>query len=477
MNAGGAVEFELRFQVPQAALAAVLRAFGGARTEAVELHATYYDTADGRLAAAGHVLRLRREGRQWVQALKSRGDGLAARPEHEVALGSARRAPAVDPARHGATPEGQAVLALLADGGPLVERLQTRIQRLTRVVRHAGARVEVCFDRGRLVAGAAERPVAEVEFELRAGPPHALLALAERWVLRHGLWLEARTKSERGALLAKGLAVAPPRKAGAADWAPGSTTGTVFAAMLLESLLHLLPNAAVLAEGRATPEHVHQARVALRRLRTVLHCFGDWSAEPTLAARLEEAWRHPAQRLGATRDADVLATLDLPSLPPRPEAEDPGAVVRESMFTLLALQTFALAMVPAEAARRPAASAAAPVLARAWKAAAGGAARFAEDDEAARHRTRRRLKRLRYATEFLAPVLPGPRPRRALQALERALQALGDYNDLAVAAMLVERIGAAEVLAAVERRRRAAARRAARELARLPPHTGFWKRR
>ena len=50
MSREGAVEFELRFQVPAAALAAVERAFAGARTETIELHAIYFDTADGRLA-------------------------------------------------------------------------------------------------------------------------------------------------------------------------------------------------------------------------------------------------------------------------------------------------------------------------------------------------------------------------------------------------------------------------------------------
>lgn len=484
MSREGAVEFELRFQVPAAALAAVERAFAGARTETIELHAIYFDTADGRLAAAGHVLRVRREGRQWVQALKSRGDGLAARPEHEVDRGRGRQAPAPNPALHAATPEGRAVLALLADGAPLQAGLQTRVRRRTRVMRHAGARVEVCFDRGRIAFGNAVRPLAEVEIELRAGPPQALLALAERWVRRHGLWLEARTKSERGALLAKGLAVAPPRKAAPAGWAAEASTGTAFAALLHETLLHLLPNAAVLAEGRATPEHVHQARVALRRLRTVLRCFGGWSAEPALAAHLDAGWRAPARRLGAARDADVLAALHLPALPPLQPAEDAGAVVREPAFTRLALQTLALALAPPPppAEARPAARAAGLVLARAWKAAAGGAARFAEDDEAARHRTRRRLKRLRYAAEFMAPLLPGPRPRRALQALEGALQALGDYNDLAVASALLDRwvgndLRLAVTLAELQRRRRTTARRAAHRLARLPAHAGFWKAR
>lgn len=475
MKPGDAVEFELRFRAPKAAWPALERAFGTARSGRVALAATYFDTADGRLAAAGHVLRLRREGRQWVQALKSRGDGLASRPEHEVALGAGRRAPPVDPARHAGTAEGDAVLALLADGTPLQERLRTQVLRRTRLVRHAGATVELAYDRGRVVAGASSTPVAEVEFEWRSGPPHALLALAERWVLRHGLWLEVRTKSERGA-------PTPPRKAEPATWPGGASAGQAFAAMLREALRHLLPNAAVLAEGVGQPEHVHQARVALRRLRTVLRCFGRWSAEPALAARLEQAWRAPAQRLGATRDADVLAALGLPPLPAQPPAEDPGGVAREPAFTLLALQTFALALAPADAASAPASALAGGVLRAAWKAVEGGARRFADDGEAARHRTRRRLKRLRYAAEFLLPVLPAARSRRALAAVSSALDALGDHNDLVVAAGWVDRLDSgdprvAAVRADLARRRRATARLAARRLARLARHAGFWQRR
>ncbi len=483
MKAAGAVEFELRFQVPRAALPALEKAFSSAKVETVDLHATYFDTADRRLAAAGHVLRLRREGPRWVQALKSRGDGLAARPEHEVDRGGARRAPAPDPALHAATPEGRAVLALLADGAPLQAGLQTRIRRRTRVLRHGGARIEICLDQGRLAAGGAVRPVAEVEFELRTGPPQALLALAERWAWRHGLWLEARTKSERGALLAQGLAAGPPRKAEAATWPAEASTGAAFAALLHEALLHLLPNAAVLAEGRATPEHVHQARVALRRLRSVLHCLGRWSGAPAQAAMLDEAWREPARRLGARRDADVLAAMRLPGLadlPATPGVEDPGAVVREAAFTQRVLQTLALTLAP-PAAARPAARGAASVLAHAWKAAAAGAARFAEDDETARHRTRRRLKRLRYAAEGLLPVLPAGPATRALRWLGAVLEPLGEANDLHNAHAWLLTLGPGwtppqQTWHELQRRRRKAVRRATRLLQQAHRHAAFWRR-
>ncbi|MFO1274247.1 MAG: CHAD domain-containing protein [Rubrivivax sp.] len=130
--------------------------------------------------------------------------------------------------------------------------------------------------------------------------------------------------------------------------------------------------------------------------------------------------------------------------------------------------------------RRPRARAAG-VLRAAWKAVEGGAHRFADDGEAARHRTRRRLKRLRYATELLLPVLPPARTRRALATVSAAREALGDHNDLVVAAGWVDRLDAADprvaaVRAELARRRHASARGAARRLARLPRHAGFWRR-
>ena len=53
----------------------------------------------------------------------------------------------------------------------------------------------------------------EIEFELKRGPPQALTSLAARWVVRHGLWWDVRTKSERGYRLALGMAEVPATKA------------------------------------------------------------------------------------------------------------------------------------------------------------------------------------------------------------------------------------------------------------------------
>lgn len=261
------MEIELKFQVPAAHRAGLLQAVATARVQRTRLRAEYADTPDHRLAAAGLVLRLRLEGTQWVQTLKGRGDGLLRRLEHEVPLPPQRGMPQLDPARHAGTPAGAALQAALAGGGPLQPLYRTDIQRLHRRVRHAGATIEIAYDRGRILAGGRAVRVDEIEFELVTGPAAALPALAARWVARHGLWWDVCTKSERGQRLALGDAVA------AAAWpAPGPALPPVPArgagrrAALVAGLAQAMPLVADLASGRGGEDERRSLLQALRQL-------------------------------------------------------------------------------------------------------------------------------------------------------------------------------------------------------------------
>ncbi|HKX95056.1 MAG TPA: CYTH domain-containing protein, partial [Methylibium sp.] len=115
-------EVELKLQVPAAALAAVERELARGSTQRLRLQAIYFDTADRRLAAAGLALRVRKEGRRWVQTLKSGSAHGIERSEHDVPLAQAPGPePAADPALHAGTPPGETLAALLApDGAPLL---------------------------------------------------------------------------------------------------------------------------------------------------------------------------------------------------------------------------------------------------------------------------------------------------------------------------------------------------------------------
>lgn len=441
------METELKFQVPPAHRAALLKAVATATARTTPMRAVYADTADHRLARAGLALRLRQEGRQWVQALKGRAEGaggLMQRLEHEVPV-AGRTEPALDPARHAGTPVGERLLALLADGVPLLPVYRTSIRRVHRVVRHAGARIELAFDQGDILAGDARLPVCEIEFELLSGPPQALPALAARWVQRFGLWWDIRTKSERGFRLALGDTGSPAKPAARPEVAPGATPAAAFAGAAAAALQQALASACEIAGGTGGPDHLHQLRQGLRRLRSLLRTLGGWSADAAEARRLEADWRAPFARLGACRDRDVFAAEWLPRLqaagapalptPGGAAVDTPDGLVREAPFQLLLLRSLALlCTAPPQAEPVPGLQDAAPAaVAPLWKQTRRGARGAEGADVAARHRLRKRLKRLRDVLEALQPLLRRRAGTALLKALRRALQTLGQLNDLATA--------------------------------------------
>ena len=446
------VEIELKFQVPPAMRAQVARAVGTATAVDTPMAARYFDTPALHLARAGMALRLRREGRQWVQTLKGRGDGLVARLEHEVAVPAPGGEPRLDPGRHDGTPAGLALRAALGDAaGALALRYETRVRRTTLVLRHGGARIELALDVGELRAGALRRPLHELEFELQGGPVAALFDVAGRWAARHALWLDVRSKAERGERLAQGWPAAWPAATAptprlAADLSPVQALGR----MLQAALEQALPNAAALADGAGADDekHLHQWRVGLRRLRSLLRVF------PVAPEALARDWDGRLARLAsvgaARRDRQVFdaalwprlaaagaPTIDLPAVPP---AGAVAATVAGGDWNALVLELLAFVQrAAADPAPAPAPLTAwlGDTLGRLHRALGRDARRYAALDDAGRHKVRKRLKRLRYAVEGVASLAPRRRLREMLAALKTAQDALGVTNDLCVAEALL----------------------------------------
>jgi inorganic triphosphatase YgiF len=500
------VEIELKFQIDPAQRAAVKRAVvgRGAGAQTIRLQARYFDTPDQRLAAAGLALRLRREGRsRWVQTLKGRGDGVMRRLEHEVVL-PAGQPTALDLARHDGTPAGTVLrAALAAHEGGLAERFATDIRRTRRVVRTrsgAGdaASVELAFDEGWILARDGEQlrklAVAEIEFELLDGSPQALLALASRWVQRHGLWLDVRSKAERGHGLASD-ALPAPVTAQPSLLGRRMSPARALAAMVQSSLAQVLPNLAVVAEAtQAGPEHVHQLRVGLRRLRTALREFGHGveGVDPTWEATLAQAFA----ALGALRDQDVTgqimfaaraaataAGLDAAAVsrPAAPLSAQASAPLRERGLQglLLALIGFELGSAHS-AAGGPVIELARKRPGRLHQRVAADGARFDALDDTARHGLRKRLKRLRYSLEFVAPLFRRKAVARYLALLKPAQEALGEFNDVLIAeaacrAATPHTMSDAFVLGWLSARRDALAADAAARLKGLAAAPKFWK--
>ncbi len=435
------LEIELKCQVPPEKRAALARALATRTAGRVDLQARYFDTPDGRLAAAQLALRLRREGEVWVQTLKGRGDGLMQRLEDEVPRDAEDGdPPPLDIGLHRGTAAGQALLAALAGGAPPQVVYGTQIQRLKRVLRHRGARIELALDVGDIVAGEARTPVCELEFELLSGPVGALLDLAGRWSARFDLVLDPATKSERAQWLVQGRAQRPVVRASEPALPAGLPLAQARAAMVAAALAQALPNAAALTAGAGTPDHVHQLRVGLRRLRSVLRAFGP--ADATRDAALAELFG----ALGGTRDADVLALtlapahaaaqaagLPLPEVLAAPAAPAGLQRLYQPATTALWLGLIALTAPDASAAPEPWDSVALPRLRRWHRQARRDAQAWATLDDQARHRLRKRLKRLRYVLGFCSALLPAKAWAEETRALRRLQEALGRWNDAVVA--------------------------------------------
>jgi len=106
------VEIELKFRIPAEHVAAVRRALTTATAKQMRLAARYFDTAAQDLARAHLALRLRREGRLWVQTLKAEGATPLQRLEHNVPLLGAPPA-SVAVALHDGTPAGELLRQVL----------------------------------------------------------------------------------------------------------------------------------------------------------------------------------------------------------------------------------------------------------------------------------------------------------------------------------------------------------------------------
>ncbi|RZL96752.1 MAG: CYTH and CHAD domain-containing protein [Variovorax sp.] len=456
------MEIEFKFSIPSDRLAAVEAAVRRGAVTRTRLQARYFDTPERALAMQGVVLRLRKEGRRWVQTVKAVGEGPLQREEHEVDLGVARAGvvPQPEVQRHAGSPAGERLAALLAAAqGPLAETYGTDIWRLKRDVRVAGGTVvELALDLGKVVAHAGtpqacESAVCELELELKQGPVAGLVALAQRWAGQHGLWFSTVSKATRGERLLAGANTVPAVKAeaprlGAQDAPPDGRA--LQRAIVANCLAQILPNASEIADGSEDEEQVHQLRIGIRRLRTALRELDALDPSAFDGAAWEPPLVDAFRALGALRDraqvvermAPVLRDAGAPPivLPPEAASVRPAsAVVRDAAFqaALVALIGFTAAEAPVDQAAALGPKAARRLLRRRLERLHTKTLRDGERFESLpterQHQVRKRLKRLRYLAEFVAPLFDADRAARYLDRLRPAQDALGDFNDEAVA--------------------------------------------
>jgi CHAD domain-containing protein len=230
------------------------------------------------------------------------------------------------------------------------------------------------------------------------------------------------------------------------------TVGDVARAAIVASIVRLREHEPELVVSD-DPVHVHQARVATRRLRSDLRTFRS-VLEVSWADELRSDLRALGRALGAVRDADVL----LARLRTRVDDLDPvdrvaaGILVdraraaREQARAELALELesrrHAELRSRLDAARRspplalgasePARTGLRPLILRPWKRLRRKVRALGDDpSDAALHDVRIATKRCRYAATAVAPVL-GSSAEAFVGALARVQRRLGEHQDAVV---------------------------------------------
>ena len=264
-----AKEIELKLALAPAGPEALRRhpRLAGLEPRTTRLGNTYFDTPDGRLEAERMALRLRHAEGRILQTLKTSGQGsggLSTRGEWEWEV----MGPGLDLARLADLPPIEA----LGEGvlGELVPRFATDFARETWWWERDGTSVEIALDLGEIKSDDRTAPIRELELELKAGEPDALLELAEALAESVPLRPSDTSKAARGgALLAGGWTL--PEGGSSPAW---------------------LHRAVVALDAHAdTGDQAFReaAREALRRLADAL---GDGLAEGRLAGRLAAALAH-----------------------------------------------------------------------------------------------------------------------------------------------------------------------------------------
>ena len=461
------VQLKLRLEQKAAArvaLAPLLRNLATAKPETRMLRATYYDMHNADLRRRHLTLCVRRVGRGWLQALEEDGalaGALRPRVDSEYPVTGGRvDVDRIEDARL------RRKLGKWRAAGELGPAFATVIRRTTwRLETPDGASVDCALDQGRLRTADGRRsiPLCEVELVLKSGPPQPLIALARDLARSLPLTLEVRSNAERGHMLWRRESPTKPRKADALVLSADATAAEALARIVESGSAHLQRNwQAANAASRYDPEHVHQMRVASRRLRTAFSLFGDID-EALKSHPLVDELRWLADLLGDARNWDVLLLDTFPKLlalfPNEPglsllarEARRRRGRARRTvtdalrseryLALTLSLLEFDFRIREHPALSMPVMPVALDMLTRRHRQLRKRARRLAELSAQQRHVLRITAKKLRYTAEFFGSLFAGGKLDTFLRRFGELQKGLGLLNDLATTRELMSALAA-----------------------------------
>ncbi|AXS80151.1 CYTH and CHAD domain-containing protein [Dechloromonas sp. HYN0024] len=266
---------------------------------AKRLDNTYYDTPDLALHQERIALRVRATATEQLQTVKCAADsiaGLSARPEWETTYSGAFDFSGVD---------ARKVRAFLKQRqSSLVPVFTTSFERRTwRIDVSKNIALWVMVDTGTISSGDRIVPISEVELELAQGNPEDLLDFAIALATHLPLVPHDVSKAERGYQLFLNQTNSP-QKASPSPLGIKQNSADAFRLLAYQGMQMWQANllGTLTSQGQ---EYVHQFRVSLRRLNSLIKVF-----KPALARRFQSQWttrvKELSQITGDVRDLDVM---------------------------------------------------------------------------------------------------------------------------------------------------------------------------
>jgi inorganic triphosphatase YgiF len=421
----------------------------GDSDEMLEQTSTYFDTNDNALFAEGFTLRIRKVGTARTQTVKATGPSASifARSEWETSV-------------TGDTPVIDMTSPLINEFGDRAKDVRPKFvvvneRRIWNFTENS-SNIEVGLDRGSVRSFDRETPILELELELKDGKTEDLFSLARKIEGIVPVRFGVLSKAERGFRLLeaeRAVVKAEPVELNREDTACQS-----FQTIAHSCFRQFRLNESIL-RSRKNEESLHQARVALRRLRSVITLFKPM-LQDNEAKTLFANFRWLAVVLGEARNLDVLLV------------KGKAGVLRDSLMEKRsAAYDNAIAALDSSRARglmldfnewlycgdylsdaatrgereRPASKFAGEAHDIARKKLKKHRQDLSGVDDEHRHEARKDAKKLRYAPEFFRSLFPDKRSVRRYKHFVGAMEALQDelgaLNDLATGPGVLEEHG------------------------------------